>query len=90
MLGGETNYTAGGSEDLISPNCIRVFIPLLYRLSPAHSAFNPLHILMCRSLLDAVTAALAGGATMVQVREKGVSGGAFLKEVQSVLQVGMS
>ncbi|KAF5829310.1 Phosphomethylpyrimidine kinase-domain-containing protein [Dunaliella salina] len=40
-----------------------------------------------RSLRNAVTAAIAGGATMVQVREKSACGGAFLAEVKSVLPV---
>eukprot|EP00983_Pelagomonas_calceolata_P088562 1157218-Pelagomonas_calceolata.AAC.22 len=42
---------------------------------------------LCRSLRDAVAAAIAGGATMVQVREKSACGGAFLAEVKSVLPV---
>ena len=41
----------------------------------------------CRLLYDAVSAAIAGGATMVQIREKETDGGDFLAGVKSVLPV---
>lgn len=38
-------------------------------------------------MTEAVEAAVAGGATVVQVREKDGDGGAFLKEVRDVIRV---
>ena len=38
-----------------------------------------------RSNADAVAAAVRGGATLVQVREKDADGGAFLREARSTL-----
>lgn len=40
-----------------------------------------------RSLVDAVTAAVAGGATIVQLREKKASGGEFFASAAAALAV---
>jgi hydroxymethylpyrimidine kinase/phosphomethylpyrimidine kinase/thiamine-phosphate diphosphorylase len=40
-----------------------------------------------RSLMQAVAGAVAGGATVVQLREKDIDGGDFLKEARAVVEV---
>lgn len=40
-----------------------------------------------RSLMQAVAAAVAGGATVVQLREKDLDGGEFLKEARAIVEV---
>lgn len=42
---------------------------------------------MGRTLLQAVQGAVAGGATVVQLREKEIDGGDFVKEARAVIQV---
>jgi hypothetical protein len=42
-----------------------------------------------RSLMDAVAGAVAGGATIVQLREKEIDGGDFLREARDIVQVGV-
>jgi hypothetical protein len=41
-----------------------------------------------RSLMQAVVGAVAGGATIVQLREKDIDGGDFLKEAKAIVEVG--
>jgi hydroxymethylpyrimidine kinase/phosphomethylpyrimidine kinase/thiamine-phosphate diphosphorylase len=40
-----------------------------------------------RSLMEAVAGAVAGGATIVQLREKDIDGGDFLKEARAIVEV---
>lgn len=47
-------------------------------LTPSHN---------CRSLLEAVTAAVRGGATILQIREKDIDGGDFFTEAAAALKV---
>lgn len=42
---------------------------------------------LCRSLVEAVAAAVAGGATIVQLREKKASGGEFFASAAAALAV---
>ncbi|GIL58094.1 hypothetical protein Vafri_12939, partial [Volvox africanus] len=43
--------------------------------------------LSCRTLLEAVTLAVRGGATIIQLREKDIDGGDFAREAAAALRV---
>jgi hypothetical protein len=41
-------------------------------------------------LLQAVEGAVAGGATVVQIREKDIDGGQFIEEARAIIRVSMA
>ena len=47
----------------------------------------PCPALVRRSLVEAVSAAIEGGASIIQIRDKDVEGGKFVEDARQALQV---